>query len=382
MRTGTVDLPLHPGKCPAWLFKRMRPLSKAISQLIIDEYGTGELLKRLSDPMFFQALGCAIAFDWHSSGLTTTTCGAIKEALEENMGVVACGGKGKTSRKTPDEIERHSDQFNLSGSKRSVLLEATKMTAKVDSSAVQDGYDLYHHSFFFDETGNWAVVQQGMTNFDRNLSELKTSKVFNQISDANGYARRYHWLNTENFVDSPPEKIAGERQEDNVLNLVSSENQEAREISVDLVKDDPRRLHKYFTGQTTLMDNGAFPVSSFQFPERHEILKCDLSKKDWETLQRAYEIQPENYKELVSLKGMGKKKLRALALVSKLVYGSELEWKDPAKYSFSHGGKDGFPFPVDRAAYDHTIQFLSDAIQNSGLGTEDRRSALRRLSAI
>lgn len=357
MRTGTVDLPLHPGKCPAWLFKRMRPLSKAISQLIIDEYGTAELLKRLSDPMFFQALSCTIGFDWHSSGTTTTTCGAIKEALEENMGVVACGGKGKTSRKTPNEIDKHSDQFNLSESKRNALLEATRMTAKVDSNCVQDSYSLYHHSFFFDELGNWAVVQQGM-------------------SEASGYARRYHWLETENFVEGPPEKIAGERQEDHVLNLVSSENQEAREASVDLVKDNPRRLQKYFTGQTTLFDS-----EHFKMPQHHELSECHLSKKDWETLQRAYEIQPDNYKELVSLKGMGKKKLRALALVSKLVYGSELDWRDPTKYSFSHGGKDGFPFPVDRAAYDNTIRFLSDAIQSSELGTQDRKAALRRLSS-
>jgi hypothetical protein len=358
MRRGTVDLPLHPGKCPAWLFKRMRPLSKAISQLIINEYGTAELLKRLSDPIFFQALGCIIGFDWHSSGVTTTTCGALKEALEKSMGVIACGGKGNTSKKTPNEIEKHSDEFNLSESKRNALLEATKMTAKVDSSCVQDGYGLYHHSFFFDENGNWAVVQQGLNNAD-------------------GYARRYHWLQTENFVDSPPEKIAGDRSEKNVLNLVSSENQEAREISVDLVKDNPRRLQKYFTRQMTLLD-----TEHFRMPERHELFECHLSKKDWETLQKAYEIQPENYKELVSLKGMGKKKLRALALVSKLIHGSELDWNDPVKYSFAHGGKDGFPFPVDRAVYDNTIQFLQDTIQNSGLKTEDGKAALHRLSTI
>jgi hypothetical protein len=358
MKTGSVDLPLHPGKCPPWLFRRMKPLSKAISQLIIDEYGTLELLKRLSDPMFFQSLACAIAFDWHSSGVTTTTCGALKEALTEDMGIVACGGKGKTSKRTPGEITAYSDRFNLSESKRSALLQATRLSAKVDSSCVQDGYELYHHSFFMDEKGNWAVVQQGLNN-------------------GSGFARRYHWLDTNNFTEGPPENIAGMRKEENVLNLVSSESNDARERSLELVQDNPLRLQKYFTGQTTLFDSG-----SFALPERHEILQCDMSKKDWEALERAYELQPQNYKELLSLSGMGKKKLRALALVSKLIYGSDLDWKDPVKYSFAHGGKDGIPYPVDRPSYDHTIAFLRDAIDSAKIDSEEKKAALRRLQVI
>jgi len=360
MRTGSVDLPLHPGKCPPWLFQRMKPLSKAISQIIIDEYGTPELLKRLSDPMFFQSLACVIGFDWHSSGTSTTTCGALKEALTSDMGMVACGGKGKASKKTPTEIQKYSDEFGLSESKKSSFLEATRLSAKVDSSCVQDGYDLYHHSFFMDEKGNWAVVQQGM-------------------NDASGYARRYHWLDTDNFVDGPSESIAGMKKENDgsVLNLVSPGTQDARHAAVALIQDNPLRLQKYFTGQTTLFDS-----SFFALPERHEILKCDMSKKDWEMLERAYEIQPKNYKELVSLNGMGKKKLRALALVSKLLYGSELDWKDPVKYSFVHGGKDGIPYPVDRESYDHTIRFLHDAINGAKLGEEEKKGALKRLTAI
>jgi hypothetical protein len=358
MRTGSVVLPLHPGKCPPWLFRRMKPLSKAISQLIIDEYGTMELLKRLSDPMFFQSFCCAIAFDWHSSGTTTTACGALKEALAPDMGIVACGGKGKASRKIPAEIANHSNEFGLSDSKRSALLEATRLSAKVDSSCVQDGYDLYHHSFFMDEKGNWAVVQQG-------------------LNDASGYARRYHWLATENFVDGPPENIAGMKKEDGVLNLVSPETNNARERSVELVQDNPLRLQKYFTGQTTLFDSGFF-----RLPERHEILKCDLSKKDWEMLERAYEIQPKNYEELVSLNGMGKKKLRALALVSKLIYGTGLDWKDPVKYSFAHGGKDGYPFPVDRESYDNTIRFLRDAVDGAKLEAKEKNAAMVRLASL
>ncbi len=358
MKTGSVDLPLHPGKCPPWLFRRMKPLSKAISQLVIDEYGTLELLRRLSDPMFFQSLACVIGFDWHSSGTTTTACGALKEALTEDMGIVACGGKGKTSRKTPSEITAYSDRFNISESKRSALLQATRLSAKVDSSCVQDGYELYHHSFFMDEKGNWAVVQQGLNN-------------------GNGFARRYHWLDTDNFTEGPPESIAGMSKEENVLNLVSSETNDARERSVELVQDNPLRLQKYFTGQTTLFDSGFFAL-----PERHEILQCDMSKKDWEALERAYELQPQNYKELLSLSGMGKKKLRALALVSKLIYGSNLDWKDPVKYSFSHGGKDGYPFFVQRDVYDHSISFLRDVIEAANLDANEKKNALKRLSII
>lgn len=357
MKTGTVDLPLHPGKCPAWLFKRMRVLTKEISQIIIRDYGTQELLLRLSDPMFFQSLSCIIGFDWHSSGTTTTTCGAIKEALSAEMGLVACGGKGKTSRKTPSEIEKHSESFNLSEKKTIVLLEATKLTAKVDSSCVQDYHELYHHSFLMDDKGNWTVVQQGM-------------------NDASGYARRYHWSNTENFTEAPPENIAGVRTED-TLNLVSGESKETREYSVGFIQDNPNRLRKYFTGQTTLFD---YEVR--KMPERHEILKCDLSKKDWEMLQNAYELQPKNYKELVSLQGMGKKKLRALALVSKLLHGSRLDWKDPVKYSFGHGGKDGIPYPVDRESYDHTIRFLRGAVEGSELESKEKKDALQRLARL
>jgi len=357
MRTGIVDLPLHPGKCPPWLFKRMRPLTKALCTIIIDEYGSAQLLRRLADPMFFQALSCVIGFDWHSSGTTTTSCGALKEALTKELGIVACGGKGKVSRNAPEEIISYSDYFNLSEAKRNALLEATKLSAKVDSSCVQDNHNLYHHSFFMDEKGNWAVVQQGM-------------------NAATRYARRYHWLQTDNFVDAPPESIAGVQSGD-VLNLVSNEATSARENSVGLVQDNPNRLRKYFTGQTTLFD-----CEMQKLPSRHEILKCDLTKKDWQMLNDAYELQPKNYKELVSLNGMGKKKLRALALVSKLLYGSKLDWRDPVKFSFAHGGKDGIPYPVDRKNYDYTISFLRDVLDASNVASRQKALALRKLAQI
>ncbi|MBD3210151.1 DUF763 domain-containing protein [Candidatus Micrarchaeota archaeon] len=357
MKTGAVDLPLHTGKCPPWLFRRMKPLAGAVSQLVIDEYGTGELLKRISDPMFFQSFACVMGFDWHSSGASTTACGALKEALAPDMGIAACGGKGKASGKTPSEISRHSDSFSLSGAKRKALLEATRMTAKVDSSCVQDYHELYHHSFFMDERGNWAVVQQGM-------------------NDATGYARRYHWRKTGNFTEAPPESIAGARTE-GTLNLVSRKSRGVRESSLGFIQDNPARLRKYFTGQSTLFDEGIK-----RLPQRHEILRCDLTKKDWNILNHAYEIQPRDYKELLMLQGMGKKKLRALALVSRLVYGNELDWKDPVKYSFAHGGKDGIPHPVDRKSYDHTISFLRKSVEEAKLNEKDRVGALKRLAGL
>jgi len=355
MRTGIADLPLHPGRCPAWLFERMRPLAREISQIIIDEYGTRELLLRLSDPMFFQALGCVLAFDWHSSGLTTTTCGALKEALAQNDVVAVAGGKGKASRKAPEEIENKAEAFGLDEEK---LKKASFLSAKIDSSCIQDGYSLYHHCFFFDEKGNWAVIQQGMNN-------------------ANSYARRYHWFSTENFVDAPPENIAGQKREEKVLNLVSAVSEDARETSVDVVRDNPSRLRKYFDGQTILFDSDG---ASLTMPQRHEILECDLTKKDWELLNQAYELQPQNYEELLCLRGMGGRKLRALALVSKLIYGSELDWSDPVKYCWAHGSKDGYPFPVDRPSYDHTIEFLKNAIQQSKLGQKEKSMPLQCLS--
>jgi len=354
MRTGTVDLPLHPGRCPSWLFERMRPLAREISRIIIDEYGTKELLCRLSDPMFFQSLGCVLGFDWHSSGLTTTTCGALKEAISADMGVAVAGGKGKTSRKAPEEIESMSAAFGLDGA---ALKKASRLCAKVDSSCIQAGYDLYHHCFFFDEEGNWTVIQQG-------------------LNDANKYARRYHWFNARAFVDDPPDNIAGV-METEALNLVSKESAEARKISVDLVNDNPIHLRRYFTGQTTLADDFH---NLHHLPARHEILGRDLAERDWELLRQAYELQPQNYQELVSLRGMGKRKLRALALLAKLIHGTKLDWKDPVKFSFAHGGKDGIPFPVDRECYENSIAFLRDIVTETKTGEKD--GALKRLASL
>lgn len=339
-RTGIVNLPLHPGHTPRWLFKRMVKLSRAISEAVIDEYGTTELLRRLADPFWFQALGCVIGFDWHSSGLTTTTMGALKLALKpEEHGVHICGGKGKVSRRTPDEIRESPLDVD-----KEKLIYTSRLTAKVDNNCIQDGFTLYHHTIIFDDN-TWAVIQQGM-------SET--------------WARRYHWFN-QGFIEGHP--IASDTRLERALDLTADESEETRQISLDLVKDNPVHL----SGQLTLSDF----FDSFSMPRDH---KVKMTPSILKALQRAYKIQPSNYEELVAVKGIGPKSLRALALTAELVYGAKPSWRDPVKYSFAHGGKDGTPFPVDRKVYDETIQFFVDALDQARLGNEDKKKALKRLA--
>jgi hypothetical protein len=358
LKTGSIDLPLHPGRCPPWLFSRMKVLVGEIAAAVVEEYGTRELVVRLSSPMFFQALGCAAGFDWHSSGLTTTLGGALKEGVAADVGVAFCGGKGRASLRTPDEIEKRADEFYLSTAKTNELLKATRLSAKVDSACIQDGYALYHHLFVFDEDGNWAVVQQG-------------------LNDNAGYARRYHWFNSPAFVDSPNDVIAGQKHE-SVLNLTSERSREVRKISVDLVKDNPVHIKNELGGQRTLSAEGG---SIRKMPARHHITKSDLTERDWKMLHAAYELQPNDYEELVSLQGVGGKTLRALALLAKIIYGKEADWNDPVKYSFAHGGKDGIPYPVDRKNYDNSIEFLRRIIEEKRIGDGKTKAILKALAA-
>ncbi|MFQ5975468.1 MAG: DUF763 domain-containing protein [Candidatus Hydrothermarchaeales archaeon] len=362
-KVGAVSLPLHSGKCPPWLFKRMKKLAGVISEAIIYDYGQEEYVRRISDPYFFQALGCALAFDWHSSGVTTTVCGALKEALNaEDHGIVVCGGKGRASRKTPEEIKNASELFSLSGNSPADLVYSSKMAAKVDNSCIQDGYQLYHHSFFLTEKGNWAIVQQGM---------------------GENYARRYHWLkdNVKEFVEEPHNGICCDKVEDIVLDMTSKDSRETRETSLDLVRDNPEHLRKYFlpSKQKQLTDFLDHKSTEFGMPAHHPVLEIDMTETGMKVLKNAYEIQPESYEELVALKGMGPKKIRALALISDLIYGTDPSWKDPVKYSFTHGGKDGFPYPVDKEAYDNSIQTLKDAVDAAKLDDKERYHAIKRL---
>lgn len=339
MKTGVADLPLHYGSCPRWLFKRMKRLGRAVSEIIIYEFGKDEFLRRISDPFFFQSFACVLGFDWHSSGVTTTVTGALKEGLGNDLGLVVLGGKGKASRKTPTEIENLETVFSFSSSKIEELKYASRLAAKVDNNCIQAGFVLYHHSFFVTEDGKWAVVQQGMSSESR-------------------YARRYHWLSekVKSFVVEPQIAICCDIK-GKALNMVAEESEECRKTSVDLVKDNPNNLKKYL-----ILD------------ERHEI---DL--KNFKGLMNAYEFQPKNYEELVAVKGLGAKSIRALALVSNLVYGAEPSWRDPVKFSFSHGGKDGYPYPVDRETYDKSIGILKTAVENAKIGNKEKIFAFKRL---
>ena len=339
LKTGIADLPLHYGSCPKWLFSRMKKLGRAVSEIVINEFGKDEFLRRISDPFWFQAFACVLGFDWHSSGVTTTVTGALKEGLGNDLGLAVLGGKGKASRKTPEEIEKLENVFSLSSSKIESLKYASRLAAKIDNNCIQAGFTLYHHSFFVSDDGKWVVIQQGMN------PEIH-------------YARRYHWLSekVKSFVVEPHLAICCDYK-GKALNMVAEESEDSRKASVDLLKENPNNLKKYL-----LLD------------KKHEI---DL--KNYKPLMNAYEFQPKNYEELIALKGLGARSIRALALISKLVYGTEPSWRDPVKFSFSHGGKDGFPYPVDRKTYDKSIEILKTSIENAKIGNKEKIYAIRRL---
>lgn len=365
-----VNLPLHGGHAPKWLFQRMVKLTKGITEVLLYEYDSAEFLRRISDPYWFQALSCVIGFDWHSSGTTTTTCGAMKMAIDpEEHGIIVAGGKGRASRKTPADIEKAGDIFSLSSNKIDELIHASRMSAKIDNSCVQDGYQLYHHSFLLDEKGDWAVIQQGMNDEDR-------------------YARRYHWLSESmsEYVDEPHQGICCDKVESKSLDMTAHESKESREISVDLLCDNPEHLKKYFKDKTPLPSENQTRldeyIAEFKMPRHHPVLDMDLSDREFQVLKKAYEIQPANYEEMLSLEGMGPKKIRALALISDLVYGSQPSWKDPVKYSFTHGGKDGYPYPVDREVYDNSIKTLKEALEAAKLEKKDKYNAIKRLEGL
>lgn len=364
-RTGTANLPLHGGKAPSWLTGRMKKLAKEISNIMIDEYGTAKYIQRLSDPYWFQAFGCVLAYDWHSSGVTTVVTGILKTALTpEEHGIAVCGGKGKTSRKTPSDIEKAGEKFGFSQSTVDELTYTSHITAKVDNTAIQAGYQLYHHAFLITKDQKWAVIQQGMSEQDRN-------------------ARRYHWLseNTSNFVVEPHNAIVGTKHA-RALNMVSTESDASRKASVDLAKEPTKKLYKL--------------IQSAAKPQNQASLQMWLSKSDdpwlktqtilnmprninWDTLERVYNFQPQNYEELLSVKGVGPATVRGLALVAELVYGEEPSWEDPVKFSFAYGGKDGVPYPVNRKSMDESIQILKDSIKRAKVGDNEKLRSLQGL---
>ncbi|MCS7236451.1 MAG: DUF763 domain-containing protein [Armatimonadota bacterium] len=351
-RTGTATLPLHGGVAPRWLFERMTRLARAVVLALVEDSGPDEVLRRLSNPFWFQAFGCVLGFDWHSSGLTTTVCEALKQGLrglEREVGLAVAGGKGAASRRTPDELRAYGDRFGFDAGH---LIYASRLTAKVDNNAVQDGYQLYHHTFFVTRSGAWAVVQQGMREADRT-------------------ARRYHWLGeaVRDFVCEPHAAVCAERIGP-TLNLVARESEAARKTITELSRQRPERLvpelHK-----------------ALRLPSRHQLLVSDLNpKKVGRILLRTYEAQAAHFEALLALRGVGARTLRALALLSELLAGAPPSWRDPARFSFAHGGKDGHPYPVDRDTYDRTVAVLEDAVCRARVGQTDRLEALRRLHRL
>jgi len=351
-RTGIAELPLHGGKAPPWLFQRMVKLGREIIRLIIEDNGPEEILRRISDPYWFQSLGCVLGFDWHSSGVTTTVCGALKEGIrgrEKEWGLVIAGGKGATSRKTPAEIVAAGEKFPLSHDPED-LVYLSRLTAKIDNNAIQDGFQLYHHNFFFTLGGSWAVVQQGM----------------NQR-----FARRYHWHseNVDSLIRDPHAAICSDLELERTLNLVAAESAPAQVMITELSREQPEKLITDLRKLQTL-----------SLPSHHEVTVGDLRPESIEKiLLKTYEAKAGDFQTLLAMPGVGAKTLRALALIAEITYGTPASWKDPVKFSFAHGGKDGHPYPVNRQVYDESIDFLRRRLERAKVEQTEKDQALKRL---
>ncbi|MDI6883263.1 MAG: DUF763 domain-containing protein [Patescibacteria group bacterium] len=374
MKTGIATIPLDYGICPKWLFERMKRLSRGIVLAIWEEFGIEEILRRLSDPIWFQSLGCVLGFDYNSSGLTTTTLGALKEGLrgiEKDLGIFICGGKGKTSRKTPQQIQDWGEFLHFSQEKIDKLVYSSKIAAKVDSNLIQAGYQIYHHNFIFTKSGKWNVIQQGM-----NL-ESQT-------------ARRYHWLssNIKDFTEEPHSGIITDVKVQ-PLNLVAKESRENKKISRDLVVEEPKTFLKdiklvseksnHLIKQKRLTGFAEMELNDVEF-HWHPVVeeRFDLKRLE-KTIFFAKEQNPRNFEQLLATKGVGPKTIRALSLVSEIIYGAKPSYEDPARYSFCVGGKDGTPEFVDRRRYNEVLNIIEKGIQKSKISIREKLEAQKRL---
>ena len=363
-KTGIANLPLHGGKAPRWLFKRMVLLARGIIEVMNLEYGKNEFLKRISDPFWFQSLSCVLGFDWHSSGTTTVTCGALKDAIDpEEHGLAIVGGKGRASRNTLNQIRQIGEIFNLSTDAIQKFEYSSRMAAKVDNSAIQDGYNLYHHCFLISEDGKWGVIQQGI-NCDIN------------------YARRYHWCSEHlnHFVCDPHDAIIGKKSVSSVLNMVTEKSKECQKLCVDLVNESPRHLQKNWAMLARCHTQST--LDEWDAKNQKKIIMPCLNMPrniNWSKMKEIYDFQPSNYEQLLSIQGIGPNTIRALALIAELIYGEKPSWNDPVKFSFTVGGKDGVPFPVDRKAMDESTEILRQGIQRSKIGDKQKIDAIKRL---
>lgn len=350
-RSGSADLPLHYGYVPKWLAERMAKLGLAVMECIVMDYGTDEVLKRLSDPYWFQSLGAVMGMDWHSSGITTSVMGALKRAVNSHareLGIYICGGKGKYSRETPNELLRLGETTGLDGN---YLVRCSKLSAKVDNTAIQDGFQLYTHNFIVSNSGKWSVVQQGM-------------------SDKSSTARRYHWHSDTltSFVDDPHSAIYGHNYGE-ILNMADKDAAVTREKIMDISQEKP-----------DIMLN---EIRQLTMPSHHDVQAKDVDlKRLGSVLWLAHEKKPSDFEDLLLLEGLGPRTLQSLTLVSEVIYGTPSRFKDPARFSFAHGGKDGHPFPVPTKTYDETIGTLQSAIHKAKMGESDKKEAIKRLHNI
>ena len=349
--SGTADLPLHGGYVPIWLAERMAKLGFAIVQNILLDYGKDDLLRRLSDPFWFQSMGAVMGMDWHSSGITTSVMGALKRAVNphsKELGIYICGGKGKYSRQTPDELLRISDKTGLDGN---YLVRCSKLSAKVDNTAIQDGFQLYTHNFILSDTGKWTVIQQGM-------------------SDASSTARRYHWHSDSltSFVDDPHTSIYG-KSTGLILNMADKQADSSRKGIMQIASEKPEYMLK--------------EINKLMLPSHHDVKAKDVDlKRLGAVLWLAHEKSPADFEDLLLLQGLGPRTLQSLVLVSEVIHGTPSRFKDPARFSFAHGGKDGHPFPVPTKVYDETIATLQNAVYKAKLGQTETTEAIKRLTRV
>ncbi len=349
--TRYADLPLHYGHVPPWLAKRMSELGGAVLESIIQQYGTSAVLSRLSDPFWFQAFGSVLGMDWHSSGITTSVMGALKRAVNprfNELGIYICGGKGRHSRQTPNELIALADRTGLNGNE---LVKSSKLSAKVDNTAIQDGFQLYLHTFVVSKAGEWTVVQQGM-------------------NDATGMARRYHWHSekVKSFLENPHTFIYGQNQGE-ILNLTDTQSADAKNAIVSITQESPGRMLP--------------EIQKIVLPSHHDVKAKDVNlKRLGAVLALAHEKEVRDFESLLMLEGVGPRTIQSLALVSEVIHGTPSRFTDPARFSFAHGGKDGHPFPVPTKVYDETITILKTSVEQAKIGDSDKQQAIKNLTMI
>lgn len=349
--TRYADLPLHYGHVPPWLARRMSELGGAVLESIIQQYGTSAVLSRLSDPFWFQAFGSVLGMDLHSSGITTSVMGALKRAVNprfNELGIYICGGKGRHSRQTPNELIALADRTGLNGNE---LVKSSKLSAKVDNTAIQDGFQLYLHTFVVSKTGEWTVVQQGM-------------------NDATGMARRYHWHSekVKSFLENPHTFIYGQNQGE-ILNLTDIQSADAKNAIVSITQESPGRMLP--------------EIQKIVLPSHHDVKAKDVNlKRLGAVLALAHEKEVRDFESLLMLEGVGPRTIQSLALVSEVIHGTPSRFTDPARFSFAHGGKDGHPFPVPTKVYDETITILKTSVEQAKIGDSDKQQAIKNLTMI